>query len=64
MEQKLWGLNVAKTQLFESNLRNCELYSLPRYCVNFIDTNIFIIFISNNLSEEFTWPTSWSDLPE
>jgi hypothetical protein len=42
-----------KRQLFETNLRNCELYSLPRHSATFIDTNIFVILISNNLSAEF-----------
>jgi len=64
MEHNLWDLNVTKRQLFESSLRNCELYCLPRYGVTFIDTNIFIIFIFNNLSAELTSPTAWSDLPE
>jgi len=54
MEQNLRDLNVTKRQLFEYNLRNCELYSLPRYSVIFIDTNtrISIIFISNILSSQ------------
>lgn len=46
------SFNVTKRQLFESNFRNCELYRLPRYSAAFIDSNIFIIFISNNFSAE------------